>query len=174
MQIEELAANNAGEVAQLMYGMKPEWWPSEEDAFRQLTEIEESIGTVGWVLADEAGKPVGWTLFRELKGYLSLELECCGYNDGGVFQLEHKLKPLFDKAAEYAKEKGYTTLRTGMSSVDFTCDGLPLDDIPQAIQNLKTDRVDYHWLLEYGFRVIGISPNAYGENHHLILFAKAL
>lgn len=49
-----------------------------------------------------------------------------------------------------------------------------IKDIPKAISSLETKRIDYHWLLDYGFRVIGIHPNAYGNNSHLILFAKAL
>ena len=85
-----------------------------------------------------------------------------------------KLKDLFDKASEYAKSKGYTTLRTGMSSMDFNIDGKELVDIPAAISSLETNRIDYKWLLDYGFKVIGIHPNAYGNNSHVILFSKAL
>ena len=174
MKIVPLNNENAKAVAELMHGIKPEWWPTNEDAYGQLTNIEESIGTVGWYLEDEQGKPLGWTLFRELKGYLSLELECSGYNDEGVFKLEHKLGALFEEAERYARSKGYTTLRTGMSSVDFNIDGKAIDDIPEAIRTLSTERVDYFWLLNYGFKVIGIHPNAYGNNMHLILLAKPL
>lgn len=49
-----------------------------------------------------------------------------------------------------------------------------ITDIPKAIGSLETDRIDYKWLLDYGFRVIGIHPNAYGNNSHVILFAKEL
>ena len=174
MKVIELNRENAKPVARLMHQLKPEWWPAFEDAYGQLTNINESIGTVGWYLADDIGAPVGWALFRELKCYLSLELECSGFNDQGVFKLEHKLKDLFDQAGEYAKAKGYTTLRTGMSSANFNIDGVEITNIPQAMQTLSTDRIDYAWLLDYGFTVIGIHPNAYGNNSHLILFAKAL
>ncbi len=174
MKVAALDRENAKAVAALMHRMKPEWWPTFEEAYGQLTDINESIGTVGWYLADESGAPVGWVLFRELKCYLSLELECSGFDDNGVFKLEHKLEDLFDRAEEYARAKGYTTLRTGMSSVGFNVDGAEIGDIPEAIRSLATERVDYHWLLERGFRVIGIHPNAYGNNSHVILFAKAL
>lgn len=174
MNIVALNSENAKTVAALMHRMKPEWWPTFEEAYGQLTNIDESIGTVGWFLTDEEGIPVGWTLFRELKCYLSLELECSGFNDNGVFKLEHKLKDLFDTAEAYARAKGYTTLRTGMSSMDFNIDGKELSDIPEAIRTLKTNRIDYAWLLDYGFRVIGIHPNAYGNQSHVILFAKEL
>lgn len=85
MNIIELNKENAVNVANLMHQMKPEWWPTFDDAYGQLTNIDESIGTVGWFLSDDNGNPVGWTLFRELKCYLSLELECSGFNDNGVF-----------------------------------------------------------------------------------------
>lgn len=174
MNIVKLDNENAKGVAALMHKMKPEWWTTFEEAYGQLTDIDESIGTIGWFLEDENGTPIGWALFRELKCYLSLELECSGFNDNGVFKLEHKLQDLFDKASEYAKSIGYTTLRTGMSSMDFNIDGKELEDIPTAIGSLETNRVDYKWLLNYGFKVIGIHPNAYGNNSHVILFAKAL
>lgn len=174
MNVVRLNNENAKNVAALMHEMKPEWWSTYEEAYGQLTNIDDSIGTVGWLLADENGTPIGWTLFRELKNYLSLELECSGFNDNGVFKLEHKLKDLFDTASEYAKSKGYTTLRTGMSSMDFNIDGVEINNIPEAIHSLKTNRIDYQWLLDYGFKVIGIHPNAYRNNSHVILFAKAL
>lgn len=165
---------NAREVATLMHTIRPQWWPSWQDAYGQLTRVEESIGTVGWFLQGLDGLPVGWALFRELRGYQALELECCGYDDHGVFKLEHKLGSLFDQAERYARQQGYTTLRTGMSSVEFNIDGKELTDIPQAMKNLSTQRVDYRWLLERGFRVMGIQPDAYPGHCHLILFAKTL
>ena len=143
MNIVELNKENAVEVAKLMHEMKPDWWSTYEEAYGQLTDIDESIGTIGWFLTDENGKPVGWTLFRELKCYLSLELECSGFNDNGVFKLEHKLKDLFDKAAEYAKAKGYTSLRTGMSSMNFNIDGVKITNILETIISLETDRIDF-------------------------------
>lgn len=173
MLVEKLNDKNAKEVASLMNHIKSDWWPTYEDAYSQLTCIDESIGTVGWVLYDE-GKVIGWTLFRELKCYCSLELECSGFNDHGVFKLEHKLKDLFDEACKYAVMKGYTSIRTGMSSVGFNIDGYPIKDIGKAINVLKTERIDYQWLLDYGFQVIGIQPNAYQNDCHLIMFAKML
>lgn len=174
MKVIQLNRENAKGVAKLMHNLKPEWWPTFEDAYGQLTHIDDSIGTIGWFLADENGNPVGWALFREMKTLLSLELECSGFNDNGVFQLEHKLKDLFDIAEKYARSKGYTTLKTGMSSIEFNIDGQEIKDIPETLSSLKTNRIDYQWLLDYGFRVIGIHPNAYGNNMHCILFAKEL
>ena len=49
-----------------------------------------------------------------------------------------------------------------------------IKDIPETMNSLKTERIDYYWLLDYGFKVFGIHPNAYGNNCHLILFVKAL
>lgn len=78
MKVSALDHRNAKEVAELMHRIKPDWWPSAADAYGQLTDLSETIGTIGWVLEDDSGRPVGWTLFRELKGYLTLELECSG------------------------------------------------------------------------------------------------
>lgn len=174
MKVIKMNKENAKDVAKLMHKLKPEWWPGFDDAYGQLTNIDDSIGTAGWYLADENNKPIGWALFRELKNYLSLELECSGFNDNGVFKLEHKLKDIFDTAQNYARSKGYTTLRTGMSSMGFNIDGKEIDNIPEAISSLSTERIDYYWLLDYGFKVIGIHPNVYGNNMHLILFVKQI
>lgn len=174
MDIFKLDNQNASHVANLMTTIRSQWWPSYEDAYGQLTDIDESIGTVGWYLGADEAHPKGWILCRELRGYRAIELECSGYDDDGVFKLEHKLGDLFDIAGDYARERGYTTFRTGMSSLDFDIHGKPIDSIPEAITNLTTDRVDYHWLLNYGFRVIGIQPNAYEKNYHLIMLAKEL
>lgn len=174
MRIYQLDDQNASHVARLMTNIRPQWWPSYEDAYGQLTEIGESIGTIGWYMGDDAERPKGWILCRELRGYRAIELECSGYDDNGVFKLEHKLGDLFDAAVAYAKDKGYMTFKTGMSSLDFNIHGRPIGSIPEAIMSLTTDRIDYQWLLSYGFQVIGIQPNAYGEYYHLIMLAKVL
>lgn len=160
-------------VAQLMCTIKPEWW-DYSGALGQLSDINESIKTVGWYLGDDAEHPKGWVLCRELVGYRAIELECSGFDDNGVFKLEHKLSDLIDIAAQYAKEKGYLTFRNGISSVGFNIHGKELDDIAYAIQNLSCDRIDYKWMLDYGFKVIGIQPNAYEKGSHLIMLAKEL
>ena len=38
----------------------------------------------------------------------------------------------------------------------------------------SSDGIDYDWLLEYGFKVIGIHTNAYGDKFHCIILAKDL
>jgi len=174
MKSFKMNENNASKVAELMATIRPQWWSSYDDAYGQLTDIHESIGTVGWYLGEDENHPRGWILCRELKGFSTIELECSGYNDNGIFKLEHKLKELFEVASEYARSKGYSTFRTGMSSHDFNIHGKPIDSVPKAIENLQSDRIDYKWLLDYGFRVIGIQPNAYEKNYHLIIFAKEL
>ncbi len=62
MNVVRLNNENAKNVAALMHEMKPEWWSTYEEAYGQLTNIDDSIGTVGWLLADENGTPIGWTL----------------------------------------------------------------------------------------------------------------
>lgn len=111
---------------------------------------------------------------RELVGYRALELECSGFDDRGTFKLEHKLGDLFRTAEEYAREKGYLTFRSGISSLGFNIHENPIENIPTAIAGLQSERVDYLWYLEQGFRVIGIQPNAYRRGFHLIILGKDL
>ena len=160
-------------LATMMSTLKPEWWDYEA-AYGQLSNIEESIKTVGWYCGQDAGHPQGWILCRELLNYRSLELECSGFDDNGVFKLEHKLSDLMAAAESYAKEKGYLTFRSGISSIGFNIHGQDIVNIPDAIANLQCDRIDYLWYLEHGFKVIGIQPNAYENGFHLILLAKDL
>lgn len=173
MQILKMTSESMPALAKMMSSMKPEWWDYEA-AYGQLSRIEESIQTIGWILADENGSPKGWILCRELLNYRALELECSGFDDNGVFKLEHKLGELFEEAERYAREKGYMTFRSGISSIGFNIHGKNIADIPKAIASLECDRTDYLWYLENGFRVIGIQPNAYEKGYHLILLGKDL
>lgn len=173
MPVFELTPQSIPAVARLMCAIKPDWW-DYEGAFGQLSDVSESIKTVGWYLGDDPQHPKGWILCRELVGYRALELECSGFDDNGVFKLEHKLGELLDHAAAYARGKGYLTFRNGISSVGFNIHGQPVADIPEAIKNLRCDRVDYQWMLAQGFRVIGIQPNAYERGFHLVMLAKEL
>ncbi|MEG0176493.1 hypothetical protein [Anaerorhabdus sp.] len=174
MEIFELDNDSINYVATLMTHSKPEWWPTREEAYGQLYDINEAIKTVGWVIGEDRQHPRGWILCRELIGYRTLELECCGYDDHGEFKLEHKLGDLIETAEKYAKSKGYLTLRSGISSIGFNIHNQKIMDISHAIKNLQCDRVDYLWYLEHGFKVIGIQSNAYEVGFHLILLAKDL
>ena len=173
MNIYPLTPNAIPALATMMSTLKPEWW-DYDSAYGQLSNIDESIKTVGWYCGDDPEHPTGWILCRELLGYRALELECSGYNDNGVFKLEHKLEPLMDAAEAYAKEKGYLTFRSGISSTEFNIHGQDIPNIAEAIASLQCDRTDYLWYLNKGFRVIGIQPNAYEKGFHLILLGKDL
>ena len=48
MKVSALDHRNAKEVAELMHRIKPDWWPSAADAYGQLTDLSETIGTIGW------------------------------------------------------------------------------------------------------------------------------
>lgn len=174
MQVFELTKENANQVANLMHRMKPEWWTTFEEAYGQLTDIDESIKTVGWYLGEDSENPKGWILCRELLNYRALELECSGFDDNGEFKLEHKLGELFEVAEAYAKSKGYLTFRSGISSVGFNIQGKDITNIAEAIATIECDRIDYKWYVEHGFQVIGIQPNAYEEGFHLIILGKNL
>ncbi|MCL2197624.1 MAG: hypothetical protein FWB80_01755 [Defluviitaleaceae bacterium] len=174
MAIFELIPTSVPVVATMMAEIMPEWW-EYKSAFKQLSDISEAIESIGWYIGEDKNHPIGWAFFREYKSYRTIELECCGYNDNGIFALEHKMKELFDRACEYAKSKGYLTFRTVMGSTQFSIHDRPLGDIGDEIKNLESYKhIDYDWLLSYGFRVIGIQPNAYEINHHAVILAKDL
>lgn len=173
MKVFHLTESAVPYVAQLMCTIKPDWW-DYHGAAQQLSDIHKMIKTIGWYLGDDEQHPKGWILCRELVDYNTLEIECSGFDDNGIFKLEHKLGTLLDTAVEYAKSKKYLTLRNGISSFGFNIHGEKLENIPLAMQHLNCDRIDYHWMLAYGFRVIGIQPNVYGKGVHLIMLAKEL
>jgi hypothetical protein len=174
MRIFRLNQENAPAVAGLMSTIRPIWW-DYKGALAQLSGVDTLIETVGWFLGADENSPKGWVLCCELKLFNSIELECCGYDDDGNFALEHKLGALFDIICDYAKSKGYLTFRTAMGSQGFNIHNRKLGNIGDEINNLTSDnRIDYDWLLEYGFKVVGIQPNAYGDKFHCILLAKNL
>lgn len=174
MNVYQINSENAKSVALLMHRIKPEWWPAFEDAYGQLTDINETIKTIGWYMGEDSERPKGWILCRELVGYRALEMECSGFDDDGKFKLEHKLGSLFQTAEGYAKSKGYLTFRSGISSIGFNIHGKSIPSIPDAIAALTCERIDYKWYLTQGFRVIGIQPNAYEKGFHLIMLGKDL
>lgn len=173
MEIYSITQQALPALARLMSTLKPDWW-DYQGAFGQLSNIKENIRTVGWYLGEDEAHPKGWILCRELIGYRTLELECSGYDDNGTFCLEHRLGKLMERAEQYARDKGYATFRSGISSLGFNIHGQKLVEIADAIRSLRCDRIDYLWYLENGFRVIGIQPNVYGEGFHLILLGKDL
>lgn len=171
MNIYDLTPTTIPALAQLMCTIKPDWW-DYEGAYNQLSNIDDSIKTVGWYLGEDMDHPKGWILCRELIGYRALELECSGFDDNGIFKLEHKLGELFAVAETYARNKGYLTFRSGISSMGFNIHEQEIVDISKAIESLKCNRQDYIWYLANGFRVIGIQPNAYDKGFHLIMLGK--
>lgn len=174
MNVYKLNNGNIPTVARFMSAIRPIWW-SYDGALGQLRNTESTIDTVGWFAGEDETRPKGWVLCRELKSYLSIELECCGYDDNGNFMMEHRLGALFDIICEYAKGKGYLTFRTAMGSQHFSIHDRELGNIGDEINNLVSfGRIDYDWLSEYGFRVVGIQPNAYGDKFHCILLSKDL
>lgn len=173
LKVFKMAPDSIPQIAHLMHSIKPDWW-DYDGAFGQLSHIDETIKTVGWYLGEDSSNPKGWILCRELVGYRAIELECSGFDDHGVFKLEHKLGPLFDVATKYAQDKGYLTFRSGISSVGFNIHGKDIESIPDAIASLSCDRIDYIWYLDNGFRVIGIQPNAYEKGFHLIMLEKEI
>lgn len=173
MAVYSMTERSMPALARLMSTIKPDWW-DYEGALGQLSNIDVCIRTIGWYTGEDEAHPRGWVLCRELIDYRTLELECCGYDDYGTFCLEHKLGELIGMAEQYARAKGYATLRSGISSIGFNIHAQTIGDIGDAIHGLRCDRIDYRWYLEHGYRVIGIQPNVYEEGFHLILLGKDL
>lgn len=71
MNVYNMTQESIPAVAELMCTMKPEWW-DYEGAFSQLSDINESIKTIGWYLGEDSGHPAGWILCRELVGLRAL------------------------------------------------------------------------------------------------------
>ena len=71
MNVYNMTQESIPAVAELMCTMKPEWW-DYEGAFSQLSDINESIKTIGWYLGEDSGHPAGWILCRELVGLRDL------------------------------------------------------------------------------------------------------
>nr|WP_319488654.1 hypothetical protein [uncultured Caproiciproducens sp.] len=94
MNVFELSQERIPTVARLMCTIKPEWW-DYDGAFGQLSNINESIKTIGWYLGEDEASPKGWILCRELIGYRTIELECSSFDDNGAFKLGHKLGNLW-------------------------------------------------------------------------------
>ena len=160
-------------VTNLMRTLKPEWW-DYEDALEQLSGKNENIETVGWYLVEDENHPKVWMICHELANYRAIDLECSGYDNNGIFEAEHKLGQLFEVGTKYAQEKGYLTFRSGISSTGFNIHGKDIVSIPKAIELLTSERVDYKWYLENGFRVIEIQPNFYEKGFDLIRLGKEI
>ncbi|WP_459477026.1 hypothetical protein [Clostridium saccharoperbutylacetonicum] len=56
MEIFKLTKERIPAVAQLMCTIKPDWW-DYEGAFGQLSDINETIKTVGWYLGEDERHP---------------------------------------------------------------------------------------------------------------------
>ena len=175
MGIEIITTENVNELAVFMNEIKPEWWRTADEAYEQIADISAVIRSKGWVLRDENERMKGWLFTRIFEGYSCMEIECAGYSDNGVFALEDKLEVLIDEAEKYARENGVRILKIGRSSPGFSCHGKPIENVAEALKNLSAQgRPDYDFLLEFGFYPMGILPDMYEENHHMIEMVKNL
>lgn len=65
MNVYELTPASIPAVSRLMCTIKPDWW-DYDGAQGQLSNVDETIKTVGWYLGEEIHHPKGWILCREL------------------------------------------------------------------------------------------------------------
>lgn len=110
-------------VARLIRTIKPAWGITGD--FRSAQRYGGIHPNRGCYAGGDPGHPKGWILCRELLGYRALEPECSGFDNGGVFEREHKLEPLMGQAERSARAKGYLNFRSGISSVGSTSTASP-------------------------------------------------
>jgi hypothetical protein len=119
--------------------------------------------------------PQGWLLCADYEGYSCLNIECLGYDEGGVFVMEHQLEPLIKMAEKYARDRGRRILRYMIGSTNMSCHGQPLGQYWEALRDLKShNREHYDYFVKYGFKPAGFMPNVYAKGYHAIVMIKEL
>ncbi len=168
---------NAGSipaVADLMSGIKPDWWDLE-GASQQLSDVGLLAKLVGWYIGEEEGKPQGWLLCAEYPGYSCLSIENLGYAQDGHFVMEEPLEPLLAHAETHAKQQGFRMMKYIISSIGLSCHGRPLGDYGDELRKLRSNgREHFDYFVRCGFTPAGFLPNCYGENWHGILMIKTM
>lgn len=173
MKIFTLNDNNIPAVAKLMSSIKPEWW-EYDGALKQLNDVRNNIG---WLLSDNEQNPKGWLLCSDDDYALFLNVECMGFDEGGSFVTGEQLRPLFEKAESYARNKKYPVIRYMIG--DSKLPSFHKQDITEywqkALDALKFIEVDNDdFLFKFGFRPAGFIPNCYGDGNHAIMLVKTL
>jgi hypothetical protein len=166
MKVFGLKGSSVRDVANLMVTLKPEWWDLS-GAMGQLN------GGEGWYLADEHGSVIGWLLCKCYRAYMTVEIECLGYEDAGQFKIGPVLQPLVDQCEEWARIQGYVNTRFTIGSHGLSCHGRRLGKPWDELKELQAlDREEYDWFTSIGFVPSGILPDIYGPGYHGIMLLK--
>lgn len=172
MKIFKIGDKNIPAVAKLMAYIKPDWW-DYQGGVDQLSDIRNTVDSVGWFMGEDEGNPQGWLLCAEYPCYSCLSIECLGYDENGKFVMENQLQPLLDYAEQYARKKGFRILKYMIGSVDMSCHNRGLGEYWEELRDLKSfNREHYDFFFNYGFKPAGFMPNCLGPNYHCIIMIK--
>ncbi len=157
-------------VAEMMARIKPEWWPSVDDALEQLR-----VDTHGWYLAAPNGQAVGWLSCILLAGYRSVEIDVMGYDDHGRLYVGPPLEPLLAACEKWAGAQGAAGVRFLTGSHGMSIHGRRLGAAWEELRDLDTSsRPDITWLISLGYEPSGLLPNTYGPGYHSLMLIKRL
>lgn len=169
MEVFTMTMDNSPLIAKLMTELMPEWW-DYNGALEQIT----GYGIIGWYIGENACNPMGWMCVREIKPLSCLELDCFGFNDNGFFSTtEGEISFLYDKAEQYASEKGFRIVRTTMTSSEMSCHNKVVTHYAEELKTLQSyNKRYYDYMLRRGYQPAGFMPNCYGVNFHGIILIK--
>lgn len=168
MGIYKIDTENILIVSEFMASIRPEWWDIE-GARQQLGE-----GT-GWYFGSNEDNPEGWILCKSYECYKTGEIECLGYDKGGIFIIGKELQTLVEKSEEWAREQGFAIMRFTIGTRGLSCHEKSLKKPWEELRDLHSiDREEYDWFLSMGYIPSGVLPNIYGEKYHGILLVKTL
>lgn len=168
MQVFRLNNSNINIVSKFMSALRPEWW-GVQDAESQLKS------GIGWYLGLSEDQPKGWVLCKSYDCYRTVEIECLGFDDDGIFKIDRELQALIEVAEDWARDKGYTLMRFIIGSRGISCHGKELKKTWEELRDLQSvDRPEYDWFLSMGYNASGILPNIYGKGNHGIMLIKEI
>jgi hypothetical protein len=168
VEILKINESNINIVSEFMARIKPEWW-DVEGAKSQLSS------GIGWYFGQSAEQPKGWVLCKSLSVYKTGEIECLGYDDGGIFKIGKELQPLIEAAEKWARSEGFAIMRFTIGTRGLSCHLRELREPWEELKDIHAvDREEYNWFLSMGYVPSGVLPNIYGDNYHGILLVKQL
>jgi len=170
MRVFELTLDKAPLIAELMARLVPECWGDYDSTLKMITAPDK----IGWYMGENAETPKGFLYIKEYECYSCAEIENYGYDDNGMFAAREKIAVLYDKAEQYALEKGLRIIRTIFGSTNMSCHGKKVTDYIEELSTLKSTSKGYEYMLSRGYKLAGFLPNCYGMNEHGIMILKNL
>jgi len=177
VDMKTLSESQLNQAAQILTDELPNGWPTLSDALYEVKERwSNDVGAL-FLAAVNAEEVIGWG------GILQ-------HYDGHVFEL-HPLavrndwqrkgvgRLLVDALSDAAKKKGGLTLwlgaddeieggETSFANVDL------YDDLPRRIQEFDPGTHQTAFYMKYGFKIVGVIPDANGIGKPDIYLAKRL